>query len=274
MIGIPIWLEEMNEKGTKCHYLSTVGRIKGFHMRRKSHLQWIKRIAMVFFMLTLVVTMAGCSKKAKGAKSTEKVQKTDVKKEPDFILDADGSFTVIYEEDFVEDYYNKVELEAMVDSELKEFNENYAKDAAKGISKAMFTVEKGIAKLGLHFTEDEDYISYETNYVSSTRNARLYVGTYGELAQAGYHLPQRLTQTDGVTQVTEDSFSAQDGVYVIFTNQRFTMSVPGEVIAINSSAKVDAGSGAVYTSDKRENYIVFKKVEAQSQADAGAEAEQ
>ena len=243
-------------------------------MRGKSYTQWIKRITMVLFLVTLVVTMTGCSK-AKGKKSAEnKVQKSDVKRDPDFIIDADGSFTVIYEEDFAEDYYNKDELEAMVDSELKEFNENYAKDAAKGVSKAVFSVEKGIAKLGLRFWEDEDYISYETNYVSSTRNARLYAGTYGELAQAGFHLPQRLTGADGTTQVTEDSFSAQEGIYVIFTNQKFTMSVPGEVIAINSSAKVDAASGVIYTADQRENYIVYKKAEAQPQEDAGAQAGQ
>ena len=230
----------------------------------KRHIKMIQRIAVVLLFVAMVMNVSACAKAKSGKKTdAQKGTKTEIKKEPDFILDDNGYFTVIYEEDFTEDYYSKDELEAMIDSELKEFNDNYAKDSSKGAEKAEFSVDNGKAKLALRFSDYNDYMSYETNYVSSTRNARLFVGTYDEFVSSGYHVPKRLTAPDGTTEVSSDSITSD--VCVVFSNQKFNMQIPGEIVAVGSDVKVEEGSKVVYTADKRENYIMYRKVAASQQ---------
>lgn len=219
----------------------------------------MKKLVIFLFLMVMAVAVVGCSKSKKKSNSdSSSDNKKTEKKAANFVLDSDNTFTIIYEEDFEEDYYDKDELESMIDSEINEFNTNYAKASSSGMSKKELLVENGKAKLGLQFIDCQDYVEYERNYVDSNRNARLFIGKYETGISQGYKAVGRFTDLSGNKIDDIEDIAKAEGTYVLFTNQGFNMTIQGEVIAFNGTVEYDSKSGLVITSDKKENYIIYK----------------
>ena len=198
------------------------------------------------FLLVFVFAFSGCGKTSKKPVK-EEVLKTN------FFEESENGFVVVYEEKFEEKYYDKTELEEMIDSEITEFNSNYAKDTAKGIVKDSFSVSDKTVILKLRFYSWEDYVTYSSEYISSNRNARLFIGTYKDAVAAGYNFAGKYVAADGST--AYDISATDDEAMVIFTNEGFVMDLSGTVTAFNENVSVK--DGKIKTSNRRENYIIY-----------------
>lgn len=214
-----------------------------------------RRIIAVLLCLAMALSMMACSK----SKKKKNKGPVDDSKLTNFVLNDDGSFTVLYEEVFDEEYYDKKELEKLIDSEITEFNQTLAADANNGIAKESFKVEGGNAKLTIKFQSVADYMSYETNFVSSKRNAVLFIGTYGDAVAAGYTMAGKFLASNGTDTFDKSTLQTEPNTYVLYTNQGFNIEVPGEILAISYRTEIDKKAKQVRTPDKRENYIIFKK---------------
>lgn len=208
-----------------------------------------KGILLVLLLAIMVVGVSGCGK----------AKKTSAKNEasPDFIIDKDNCFTVVYEEGFEADYYDGKELETLIDSEITEFNEAYAIDKANGIVKEEFGVKGQTATLKLKFSSYLDYINYTANYVNSTRNARLFVGKYEDAVNMGYSFAGSFVKQDGAEAFNIEDVKEDTEVFVLFTNEGFNVQIDGEILGMSSCVKVE--DNLIVTSDRRENYIIYKQ---------------
>lgn len=207
-----------------------------------------KGMILLLLLVIMLVVMAGCGK----AKKTQAESKTN----PTFNIDGNNCFTVAYEEEFKEDYYDKKELESLIDSELAEFNETYAIDKSNGVVKESFSVKDGKAVLKLRFSSAQDYMNYSSNYVNSTRNARLFIGTYDEAVNAGYSFGGTFYAADGSEGFNAADVKETEKVFVLFTNEKHRIGVSGEIIGMNSNVSLE--DKLAVTSDKQENYIIYK----------------
>lgn len=213
------------------------------------------RIIALLLCIAMALTVAGCSK----SKKKKNQAPVDDSKLTNFTLNDDGSFTVLYEEEFNESYYDKKELETLIDSEISEFNSTLAADKNKGMSKESFKIEGGNAKLVLKFNSVADYMSYESNYVSSNRNAVLFIGKYKDAVAAGYTMAGKFLAANGKDTFDKNTLVADDNTYVLYTNQGYNIEVPGEILAISHRSTINTKTSQVRTPDLRENYIIFKK---------------
>lgn len=207
-----------------------------------------KGFILVMTFLVLAVCICGCSKSKKSSAGT--------KKEGTFKVCSDNSFIATYSENFGEDYYNKDELGEMVDRELAEFNENDAVSKDKGVTKESLEVKNKVVTLKLKFQTYKDYITYASYYVNSERNARLFLGTYEEAAAEGYSLNTKFTTVQDNTELSLEDVKADSSLYVMYTNEGLSISFDGTVVAIGDNVSVE--DGIVKTSDRRENYIIYK----------------
>lgn len=206
------------------------------------------RLAVFTLLLVLVLAFSGCGKSKKSSEGEKKIT-------PNFYVYNTEEFTVVYEEKFDEKYYDEAELETMIDEELNEFNTKYVAEGNKGIEKASFNVANKKAILKLAFYSWNDYVTYASEYISSDRNAKLFIGSYNEAVAAGYNFAGKFTTSDG--KESYDVTTANDDVMVIYTNQGFKMDIDGDIVAINENVSVK--DGLTVTSERRENYIIYKK---------------
>lgn len=206
------------------------------------------RLAVFTLLLVLVLAFSGCGKSKKNSEGKKPVA-------PNFYVQDNGEFTVVYEETFDEKYYDKTELEAMIDEEIKEFNAAYVTDGSKGIEKASFEVEDKKAILKLKFFSWNDYVTYSSEYISSDRNAKLFIGSYNDALTAEYKFQGKFTTPDG--KESYDVTTSADDVIIIYTNQGFNMDIEGNIVAINENVTVK--DGLAVTSERRQNYIIYKK---------------
>lgn len=211
------------------------------------NLKKVKKIVFLVCIFTLILAFSGCGKSEKKAKKAETLA-------TNFFEESDKGFVVVYEEEFDKEYYDKDELESMIDAEITEFNNDYAKDKAKGIVKDSFKVSDKTATLKIRFYSWEDYVTYASEYISSNRNARLFIGTYKDAVAAGFNFAGKYVSKDGSTPY--DVSTTSEDTMVVFTNEGFVMELSGDVIAYNENVTVK--SGKVKTSNRRENYIIFK----------------
>lgn len=211
----------------------------------------MKKLKGVLLLVMLVITMICLS-------ACGKEKKEERKKEADvgLVINSDNSFVVTYSEDFKEDYYDKSELEEMVDKEIADFNSTMAVDPTKGISKESLEVSKKTATLKIKFSNYQDYIKYSAEYVSSNRNARIFIGTYSEAVAAGYKLTGKFMKTDDSGELQVSEIETMTDSLVFYSNEGFNIKVDGEVVAIGSNTTYN--DGIVKTSDRRENYFIYK----------------
>lgn len=221
-------------------------KCKGINMKNKT------KLAVLLLLLVLVLVFSGCGKSKKDSEGKKKIA-------ANFYLQSADDFTVVYEEDFEENYYDKSELEKMIDEEIAEFNTNYAVAGSdgekKGIEKSSFEVADKKAVLKLRFHSWNDYITYSNEYISGTRNAKLFIGSYNDALAAGYTFPGKFTSPD--KKESFDLESVTDDMIVIYTNEGFNMDIEGEIIAINNDVTIK--DGLVSTFSARQNCIVYKK---------------
>ena len=211
-----------------------------------------KKIVLMFLCTAIVLSLVACSK---NNKKSSKENKDSV--DADFVLNDDGTFLVTYEGDFDKDYYEEKELGKMIDDEINEFNTFYAADKNNGILKESFKVSDKKAILKLKFTSYQDYMNYSSNYVSSTRNAVLFIGKYSDAVAAGFTMAGKFLAPDGNETVDVRNMPVDDNTYVLYTNQGFKLEVPGTIKAISYRAKALKNTNVVSTPDKREKYIAF-----------------
>lgn len=207
-----------------------------------------KGIILVMSLLVTVICICGCSKSKKSSE--------DKKSEGEFKVCSDNSFIVTYSEDFGENYYSKDELEEMVDKELAEFNAEYAISKDNGITKELLEVKNKVVNLKLKFSDYNDYNTYSANYVNSERNARLFLGTYEKAVQEGYSLNTKFVRLDNSEELSLDEIKADSELCVLYTNEGMNISIEGTVVATGNNVTVK--DNIVKTSDKRENYVIYK----------------
>lgn len=203
---------------------------------------------LVMTLLIMAVCVCGCSKSKKSS--------AKAKTEGTFKICSDNSFIVTYSEDFKEEYYDKDELIEMVDKELTEFNNSDAVSKENGIVRESLEVKNKVAKLKLRFSNYNDYNTYARDYVNSERNAKLFLGTYEEAVTEGYGLNTTFMTVEDDTELSIDEIKEDDTLYVMYTNEGLQVSIDGTVVAIGSN--VSEKDGLVKTSDKRENYIIYR----------------
>lgn len=207
-----------------------------------------KRIVLWLVWIMAAFILCGCSK-SKSASAQAKDKAT-------FQVDQQGNLIVTYTEDFKESYYSKDELEKKINDELKEFNENYATDKNKGVTQESLTVKNKKAVLKLKFTCSQDYMNYYQNYIDSTRNARLYIGKYDDAAAAGFTFSGEYIKEKDSKKVASDQLKDTDKYQLIYTNEAQTIYIDGTIEYYTSKVKVE--DGVATTSDKTDNFIIYK----------------
>lgn len=207
-----------------------------------------KHMAMIILLLSVFLTMAGCSKKS-DTYSTEY-------KDGYMRVYHDGKINATYVEDFDEDVYSEDKLKDMVNKEIAEFNENYSAD--NGMSLEDFEVKDDEAKVKFAFKTVEDYILYNEKYVNSDKVIKMFIGTYDDAVSAGYKVSGKLKVAGKKEKVDLDEILEKEDtskLYVVYTNQGTVMRFDGNIKYVNNNVKLD-GKMAV-TSDKNQNYILY-----------------
>jgi hypothetical protein len=207
-----------------------------------------KGVVLVMALVLVTVSICGCSKSKKAS--------AEPKSDTTFQVYSDNSFIVTYSEDFSEDYYSKDELSEMVDKEIAEFNENDAVSKDNGISKDFLEVKDKKAVLKIKFNNYKDYNAYSSGYVDSSRNAKLFLGTYEEAIGEGYSCNTKFIKTDDSTELSIEDIKADSELYIMYTNEGMRIAIEGTIVAAGANVTVE--DNIAKTSDKKENYIVYK----------------
>ncbi|MBD5137307.1 MAG: hypothetical protein HDT39_15360 [Lachnospiraceae bacterium] len=207
-----------------------------------------KHMAMIVLLLSVFLTMAGCSKKS-DTYSTEY-------KDGYMRIFHDGKIFATYLEEFDEDVYSEDKLKDMVDKEIAEFNENYSKDNGMYLEK--FEIKDDEAMVRLAFDTVEDYILYNEKYVNSNKVIKMFIGTYDEAVAAGYKVTGKLKVAGKKEKIDVDELKEKEDIsdlYVVYTNEGTVMRFDGDIKYVNKNVKLD--EKMAITSDKSQNFILY-----------------
>lgn len=207
-----------------------------------------KHVAATLLLLSVFLTMAGCSKKS-DTYSTEY-------KDGYMRVFHDGTIFATYVEDFDEDVYSEDKLKDMVNNEIAEFNANYSAD--NGMSLENFEVKDDEAKVKLAFKTVEDYILYNEKYVNSGKVIKMFIGTYDDAVAAGYKVTGKLKVAGKKEKIDVDELTEKEDtskLYVVYTNQGAVMRFDGDIKYVNNNVKLD--KKMAITSDKSQNFILY-----------------
>ena len=157
-----------------------------------------------------------------------------VPKESTIAVDKKGKITDTIVEEFDKDFYDSEELQGEIESELAEYNKNYATDH---ITMKKFEVKDGTATLQLVFDGSE----YYEDYTETTLN--------GELLDA-----------DGAKTSLGDLDGADEAkVLVMETDETVKVEVPGTIFAVSAGGNVNVtGKKQAAVADGGLSYIIYK----------------
>lgn len=217
-----------------------------------------KKVANLILIVVLTLSvfgMTGCS-----GKKEEASAKDIARKNANIVIDEKNGITATYSENFNESYYNEEELETQINKEIDEINKTL--ESGSSISVEKFQVKDKVASLKLKFTDYMAYTKYSEQYIDADRNAKLYIGTYDEAVKAGYSMSGKFveynsgSEDSGKNEITSKDFKEVENLVVVYTNESKMFALPGEIVYSNSSVKVK--DGVAKTTDKVENYIIYK----------------
>lgn len=207
-----------------------------------------KHITVVVMLLSVILTMTGCSK-------TSETYSAEYK-DGYMRVFHDGKVFATYVEDFDEDVYDKEELKTMVDNEIAEFNEKYSTD--NGMALENFRVEDEEAKVRLSFKTIDDYILYNETYVNSDKVIKMFVGTYDEAVSSGYKITGKLKQEGKKDRIDAEELEEKTDtskLYVVYITQGANIRVDGEIKYVNKHVKLE--DNMAQTTDKSQNFILY-----------------
>ena len=151
-----------------------------------------------------------------------------VPKESTIAVDKKGKITDTIVEEFDKDFYDSEELQGEIESELAEYNKNYATDH---ITMKKFEVKDGTATLQLVFDGSEYYEDYtETTLFNGTKLS--------------------LGDLDGADEAK---------VLVMETDETVKVEVPGTILAVSAGGNVNVtGKKQAAVADGGLSYIIYK----------------
>ena len=193
------------------------------------------RKSVCFVLLACMISaLAGCG---------------SVPKESTLAIDKKGKITDTVVESFDKDFYDSEELQKEIESELAEYNKNFAADH---ITMKKFEVKDGTATLQLVFDGSEYYEDYTEN--------TLFTGTLPEAEAEGYELSGELLDADGAK---TDRASLEDAdeakVLVLETDEAMQVEVPGKILAVSAGGNVSVtGKKQAAVTDGGLSFIIYK----------------
>ena len=193
------------------------------------------RKSVCFVLLACMISaLAGCG---------------SVPKESTLAIDKKGKITDTVVESFDKDFYDSEELQKEIESELAEYNKNFAADH---ITMKKFEVKDGTATLQLVFDGSEYYEDYTEN--------TLFTGTLPEAEAEGYELSGELLDADGAK---TDRASLEDAdeakVLVLETDEAMQVEVPGKILAVSAGGDVSVtGKKQAAVTDGGLSFIIYK----------------
>ncbi|MGN8799521.1 hypothetical protein ACTNCH_01445 [Candidatus Merdisoma sp. HCP28S3_D10] len=193
------------------------------------------RKSVCFVLLACMISaLAGCG---------------SVPKESTLAIDKKGKITDTVVESFDKDFYDSEELQKEIESELAEYNKNFAADH---ITMKKFEVKDGTATLQLVFDGSEYYEDYTEN--------TLFTGTLPEAEAEGYELSGELLDADGAK---TDRASLKDAdeakVLVLETDEAMQVEVPGKILAVSAGGNVSVtGKKQAAVTDGGLSFIIYK----------------
>ncbi len=164
-------------------------------------------------------------------------------------VDKKGKITDTIVEEFDKDFYDSEELQSEIESELAEYNKNFAADH---ITLKKFEVKDGTATLQLVFDGSE----YYEDYTEMT----LFGGTVEEAQDEGYDLTGSFLDADG----SQTTLNALDGaskahVLVLETDETLQVETPGKILAVSAGGNVTiTGKKQASVADGGLSYIIYK----------------
>ena len=172
-----------------------------------------------------------------------------VPKESTLAIDKKGKITDTVVESFDKDFYDSEELQKEIESELAEYNKNFAADH---IAMKKFEVKDGTATLQLVFDGSE----YYEDYTETT----LFNGTVAEAQAGGYELNGELLDADGAKTSLGDLDGADEAkVLVMETDETVKVEVPGTILAVSAGGNVNVtGKKQAAVADGGLSYIIYK----------------
>lgn len=172
-----------------------------------------------------------------------------VPNESTIAVDKKGKITDTIVEEFDKDFYDSEELQGEIESELAEYNKNYATDH---ITMKKFEVKDGTATLQLVFDGSE----YYEDYTETT----LFNGTVAEAQAGGYELNGELLDADGAKLSLGDLDGADEAkVLVMETDETVKVEVPGTILAVSAGGNVNVtGKKQAAVADGGLSYIIYK----------------
>lgn len=161
-------------------------------------------------------------------------------------LDKKGKITDTIVEEFDKDFYDSEELQSEIESELAEYNKNFAADH---VTLKKFEVKDGTATLQLVFDGSE----YYEDYMEMT----LFTGTVAEARAEGYELTGELLGADGAQTSLDSLDEAQ--VLVLETDETVQVQTPGTILAVSAGGNVSVtGKKQAAVADGGLSYIIYK----------------
>ena len=219
----------------------------------------IKKIVLITMIFTLSLFMVACKKDVKDSLSkteetTEKYAK-DEDTDISLYIASDNSVTATFVSSFDKYYYDKKELEEMIDKEIADFNENLAGDPLNGISKAGFEVKDKKVTLKIKFINYYDFNSYSRRYIDPDKELTMFVGDYDSSVAANISINSTiyLTSDDSAMNLEEIPTS---GYGIFYINTNMDIEFEGEIVGVNENVTVDGNK--VSTKEEADNYVIIK----------------
>lgn len=195
-------------------------------------------------ILCLMMLLCGCSKIEVPADLSV----------PALAITAKGQVTAWIVESFDKDYYDLEELRAMVNEEVKLFNEEHQTNsgaAAVTVNTLEKTATGNAVKLVLGFRDIAAYRDYT--------GKDLFYGTVTEARKAGYDLELQLISTKDGSSIDRDDIYGMGRKHILITQEKVKIYGPKTPSYVSPGAAAKEDGSVEVSEDAEDNiYIIMK----------------
>lgn len=164
--------------------------------------------AVFFLVLLQSVLLTGCGQSGTGEQVTE------------LQIDKNGGVTGTIVEAFDKEYYTLDGLEAMIQSEMTEYNRSGEKISLK---KAELSEDGSTVTVVMHYVSCEDYTAFNEE--------ELFYGTIAEALKKGYTFDTKFVKTSGETlALSKEALEEMAEKHVLIVRESIQVSLPAKVL--------------------------------------------
>lgn len=189
----------------------------------------------VFLAMLLLSVLAGCGK-------------ADGKEKNRFSVDEDGAITVTVVESFERDYYDKKELEKVVETAIESYNKTAGKES---VELKNCRVGKDVARVTIWYETGGDYTAFN--------QTGIFNGPVSQVEAAGYDKMSELYGDDGQKIPIFNLIVAEEDLNVAVLKEDCILETSGKILYVSKNVTIEGRKSADVTADDKNFALVVYK---------------